>query len=191
MREEIHRAILEHQKVFAALTPADLDLIERAAQVWTKTLRDGGKILLFGNGGSAADSQHIAAELVGRFNRDRRALAAVALTVNSSNLTAIANDISFEQVFARQVEAQGRRGDVVVALSTSGNSPNVVAGLVRAKELGLHTIAMTGRKGGKCADVAELVLRAPSDSTPRIQELHITVGHILCELVEADLAQGP
>jgi D-sedoheptulose 7-phosphate isomerase len=168
---------------------ADLELIERAAALWTRSLTEGGKILLFGNGGSAADSQHIAAELVGRYHKERKAFAAMALTVNTSNLTAIGNDYSFNEIFARQVEAHGRRGDVGVGLSTSGNSPNIVAALVKAKEMGLHTIAMTGRKGGKCAEVAELALRAPSDSTPRVQELHITIGHIICEIVETDLAK--
>jgi len=189
MREEITRGLREHNEMFAAISEADLAAVERAAAMWTASLKAGGKVLLFGNGGSAADSQHIAAELVGRFNRQRRAIAAMALTVNTSNLTAIANDFSFDEVYARQVEAHGRKGDVAVGLSTSGNSPNVVAALRRAKEMGLHTIAFTGKRGGKCAEVADLALRAPSDQTPRIQELHITLGHIICEMVETDLAR--
>jgi len=186
----IEGALLDHLAVFQAVGPEHHALIGRMADEWALALRAGGKVLLFGNGGSAADSQHIAAELVGRFARERRALPALALTVNTSNLTAIANDYSFEDVFARQVEALGRPGDVAVGISTSGNSPNVVRAIESAKAAGLATEAWTGGRGGKCAQVAGLVFRAPSDATPRIQELHITVGHIVCELVEEALFGG-
>jgi D-sedoheptulose 7-phosphate isomerase len=185
--DRIERALSDHLAVFHALTGEHKSLIAQMAQAWADALQGGAKVLLFGNGGSAADSQHIAAELVGRFARERRALPAVALTVNTSNLTAIANDYSYDEVFARQVEAMGRPGDVAVGISTSGNSPNVVKALERAKGAGLTTQAWTGQKGGRCAEVAHHAFRAPSNDTPRIQELHITVGHIVCDLVEEQL----
>jgi len=142
---------------------------------------------LCGNGGSAADSQHIAGELVAKLTRERRALAAVALTVNSSLLTSIVNDGAWEQVFARQVEALGQPGDVLVAISTSGRSANVNAAVRVAKQRGLRTLALTGRDGGELAGLADLAIVIPSDNTQRIQEGHITVGHILCDIVEATL----
>jgi D-sedoheptulose 7-phosphate isomerase len=190
MTDRIEKAFLDHLAMFNSVTGEHRKLIARMAADWTKALGAGGKVLLFGNGGSAADSQHIAAELVGRFARERRSLPAMALTVNTSNLTAIANDYSYEQVFARQVEGLGRAGDVAVGISTSGNSPNVVAALLRAKAAGLVTHAWTGSRGGKCAEVAAVAFKAPSDDTPRIQELHITVGHIVCDLVEEALFGG-
>jgi D-sedoheptulose 7-phosphate isomerase len=151
--------------------------------------RQGNKLILFGNGGSAADAQHIAAEFVGRFAFNRTALPAIALGVNGSCLTAIGNDYGFEQVFARQVEALGRAGDVVVGISTSGHSPNILQGLTTAKRMGLRTIAMTGQTGGKlrgCGDVDSCIC-APTDETPRIQECHILIGHVICEIVEQEL----
>jgi D-sedoheptulose 7-phosphate isomerase len=150
-------------------------------------LRAGGKVLLCGNGGSAADATHLAAELVGRFHFDRPALAALSLSDNASAVTCIANDYDFDEVFARQVRAHGREGDVLIAISTSGGSPNVVRAVAAARELGLHTAAFTGADGGELADVCDLALRAPSDETPRIQEAHMLVGHTVCELVEAEL----
>ncbi len=161
--------------------------IADAAEVLIETLGAGGKVLCFGNGGSAADAQHLAAELAGRFVRERRALPALALGANSSDLTAIANDYGFEQVFARLVEAHGRPGDVAIAISTSGNSPNVNAAVRRAHSAGLHTIAMTGNGGGELGGIADTVICVPSDETPRIQESHIVVCHVLCELVDAAL----
>jgi D-sedoheptulose 7-phosphate isomerase len=151
--------------------------------------RQGNKVLLFGNGGSAADAQHIAADLVGRFAFNRAALAAIALGVNGSSLTAIGNDYGFEQVFARQVEALGRAGDVAVGISTSGNSANVLQGLATAKKNGLVTVALTGKAGGKLKgfECVDSCISAPADETPRIQECHILIGHVICEMVEQEL----
>ncbi|MCM8811869.1 MAG: D-sedoheptulose 7-phosphate isomerase [Candidatus Omnitrophica bacterium] len=163
-------------------------VIAEAAQWLIQSLESGGKVLLFGNGGSAADSQHIAAELVGKLLVKRRALPAIALTTDTSGLTALANDFGYESVFQRQVEALGKRGDIAVGISTSGNSPNVLSAIRLAKELGLKTIALTGHDGGTLAQTADLSLIVPSDSTQRIQESHITIGHILCELIEAHFA---
>ena len=163
------------------------DAIARAAALWVRTLRDGGKILFVGNGGSAADAQHLAGELVGRFLKDRAPLAAMALTVNTSILTALANDFGGEYLFARQVAALGRPGDLLVALTTSGASPNILAALRAAREGGLQTMALTGRSGGPAADLCDLVLAVPSDETPRIQEAHILIGHILCERAEGEM----
>jgi phosphoheptose isomerase len=158
-----------------------------AAQLLVAALRRGGRVLLFGNGGSAADAQHLAAELVGRFERERAALPALALTTDTSALTAIGNDYGFDEVFARQVEALGRPGDVAVGLSTSGSSPNVLRGLEAARARGLATIGLTGRDGGALARLADVVIVAPSDVTAFIQECHIALGHALCGAVEAAL----
>ncbi len=155
-----------------------------AAQRLAGVLRAGGKLLLFGNGGSAADAQHLAAEFVNRFQVERPPLAALALTTDTSILTAVANDYDFLQVFAKQVRALGRPGDLAIGLSTSGNSPNVVAGLKAAWGLGLATLALSGREGGPVAAAADLALVVPSRNTPRIQEVHITIGHVLCDLVD-------
>lgn len=155
-----------------------------AARLLADSLRAGGKVLLFGNGGSAADAQHLAAELVNRFQVERPPLAAVALTTDTSVLTSIANDYDFAEVFAKQVRALGRPGDVAMGLSTSGRSPNVVRGLKAARELGLKTLAFSGGDGGPVAETADLALVVPSKNTPRIQEVHITIGHILCDLVD-------
>ncbi len=154
-------------------------------------LRGGGKILLMGNGGSAADAQHIAAELVGRFEKERRGLAAIALTTDTSILTAVANDFHFEQIFARQLEALARPGDLVIGLSTSGNSANVLEAFRVARSLGVKTIAMAGKDGGELARRADLALVVPSQHTARIQEVHITLGHILCAAVDDLLTSGP
>ena len=156
-----------------------------AAEALARSLRRGGKIVLFGNGGSAADAQHIAAEFVGRFLSDRPPLAALALTTDTSALTAIGNDYAFDEVFARQVEALVDDKDAAVGISTSGGSPNVVLGLAAAAERGATTVALTGDDGGTLHETAQHVLRVPTSSTPRIQEGHILVGHILCELTES------
>jgi D-sedoheptulose 7-phosphate isomerase len=155
-----------------------------ASAVIARALRAGGKLLAFGNGGSAADAQHVAAELVGRFRHDRQALAALALTVDTSVLTSVANDDAFERVFARQVEALGRPGDLALGISTSGRSKNVAAALAAARRLGLGTIALTGCDGGEIGRAADIHINVPSDSTPRIQEVHRTLLHVICELVE-------
>lgn len=161
--------------------------IARAASVVADTFRRGGKMLLCGNGGSAADAQHIAGELVAKLARERPALAAIALTVNSSLLTALVNDGDPERVFARQVEALGQRGDVLLAISTSGNSANVNQAARVARERDLQVIALTGKGGGQLASLADVSVVIPSENTQRIQEGHIAVGHILCDLVEVAL----
>jgi phosphoheptose isomerase len=160
------------------------EVLERAAAAIVAALRQGGKVLVFGNGGSASDAQHVAAELVGRFERERKGLAAVALTSDPSVLTSVANDYGFDRVFARQVEALGRAGDIALAISTSGASANVVAALATARELGVTTIGVTGRDGGAVGRVVDLHVNVPSASTPRVQEVHRTLLHVLCDLVE-------
>jgi D-sedoheptulose 7-phosphate isomerase len=158
--------------------------VAAAAEVLGRVFRNGGRVLIFGNGGSAADAQHLAAEFVNRFQVERPPLAALALTTDTSILTAVANDYDFNQVFAKQVRALGRPGDLAWGLSTSGNSPNVVAGLETARELGLQTLALSGGDGGPVAAAAEVALIVPSGNTPRVQEVHITIGHVLCDLVD-------
>jgi D-sedoheptulose 7-phosphate isomerase len=185
---DVARAILDDAVALHEQTRAsDLQPIVGAAAAVVETLRRGGKLLLFGNGGSAADAQHAAAELVGRFGRDRGALAAIALTTDTSVLTSVGNDDSFDRVFARQVEALGRPGDVALGISTSGQSPNVVAGLVTARARGLRTIALTGHDGGAAGRAADMHVNVPSDRTPRVQEVHRTLLHVLCELIERTL----
>jgi D-sedoheptulose 7-phosphate isomerase len=178
---EMVRAGDEAKRQFFAHATND---VARAAGMIIEALHAGGKLLIFGNGGSAADAQHIAAELAFRMGRDRAALAAVALTTDTSLLTAIGNDRSFDQVFGRQIQALGRRGDLALALSTSGNSPNVVEGVMEARRLGIATIGLLGHDGGKLASLVDLALIVRHSDTPRVQEVHITVGHIICQLVE-------
>lgn len=164
---------------------------QRAAALLAACLRNGGKLLLCGNGGSAADAQHWAGELVSRFNYDRPGLAAVALTTDTSILTAIGNDYGYDRVFARQVEALGRRGDMLFALSTSGRSANVLAALQAAREAGLACVGFTGHAQGPMDALCEICIHVPSDHTPRIQEGHEAVGHAICALVEAELFPRP
>lgn len=168
-----------HERVKADPRPV-LDL----AAAIVESLRRGGKLLLFGNGGSASDAQHVAAELVGRFQRERGALAAVALTTDTSVLTGIGNDFGFDRVFVRQIEALGRAGDVALGISTSGGSPNVVAALEVARSRGMKTMALTGCDGGAVGRAAEIHVNVPSSSTARVQEVHRTLLHVICELVE-------
>ena len=156
----------------------------KIAEIVVATLRAGNKLWIVGNGGSAADAQHIAAEIVGRYKQDRPACAAIALTTDTSALTAIANDYGFEQVFARQIAGLGRRGDALLALSTSGRSPNILAALTTARERGIVTIAMTGSKGGTLGALCDHLLVAPSDDTPVIQQIHLAVAHGICEAIE-------
>lgn len=158
--------------------------VEQAGLACVKALKEQRKVLLCGNGGSAADSQHIAAELVSRLNYDRPGLSAVALTTDTSALTAIGNDYGYERVFARQVEAIGQKGDILIALSTSGNSPNVMAALEAAKKQGITTIVLTGKTGGKMNGMCDIMLKMPSSCTPNIQECHIMFGHIICQIIE-------
>ncbi|HUL90486.1 MAG TPA: D-sedoheptulose 7-phosphate isomerase [Pseudolabrys sp.] len=167
----------------AALSNAFAELVHACA----KSIRGGGKLLFFGNGGSAADAQHLATELTIRYKRDRAAIAAIALTTDTSALTAAANDLGFEQVFARQIEALGKPGDVAIGISTSGKSANVIAGLKKARSLTLVTAAFTGQGGGELSSLADHLLAVPSTTTARIQEMHITVGQMLCGALEIEL----
>lgn len=161
-----------------------LNAINEAAKICIKCLKDGGKILFCGNGGSAADAQHLAAELSGRFYKDREPLFAEALHVNTSYLTAVANDYSYDEIYSRMVMSKGRTGDVLIGLSTSGNSKNIVLAFEEAHKRGLINLALTGETGGKMKDTADVLINVPSMDTPRIQESHILIGHIICELVE-------
>jgi D-sedoheptulose 7-phosphate isomerase len=174
-------AIKLHERVRTNLGPAVV-----AAQAIADALKAGHKLLVFGNGGSASDAQHVAAELVGRFQRERAAMAAIALTADTSVLTSVGNDYSFKQVFVRQVEALGRAGDVAMGMSTSGESPNVVAALQTAKARGLRTIALTGRDGGSVGRAAEIHVNVPDENTARVQEVHRTLLHVMCEVIEED-----
>src|SRR5437588_1172524 len=164
--------------------------IFEAAGLIIMCLRAGGKLLFFGNGGSAADAQHLAAEFIGRFVRERAGLPAIALTTDSSILTAVCNDYGFDQIFARQVQALGRPGDVAIAISTSGNSPNIIEGVKAARKGYLKTIGLSGKDGGLLATEADVVITIASTSTARIQVCHITIGHLLCELTEEAMARG-
>jgi D-sedoheptulose 7-phosphate isomerase len=177
----------ETEQNFAALKQNVAPVIA-AARLMERCLRARGKVMFCGNGGSAADAQHLAAELMGRFLCDRAPMAAIALTVDSSALTAIGNDYGFAQVFARQLRGVGQAGDVLVGISTSGNSANVIAAFEAARELDIRTVALTGGGGGKMAQHADVLINAPSLSTPRIQEMHIAIGHTICELIEDSLS---
>jgi D-sedoheptulose 7-phosphate isomerase len=161
--------------------------IVQAASIITSCLQSGGKLLLFGNGGSAADAQHLAAEFVGRFLLERRALPAIALTTDSSILTAVGNDYGFEQVFARQIQALGRPGDIAIGISTSGNSPNVLEAMKTARSQGLRTIGLSGKDGRALAQAVDIAIVVSSDNTAQVQECHIAIGHLLCELTEREL----
>lgn len=171
-----------HERVRTSLGPTLV-----AADAMSQALKAGRKLLVFGNGGSASDAQHVAAELVGRFMRERPAMPAIALTTDTSILTAIANDYSYKQIFARQIEALGQAGDVAMGISTSGESPNVVAGLQTAKARGLKTIALTGRDGGAVGKAADIHVNVPDQNTARVQEVHRTILHVMCDVIEGDL----
>lgn len=191
MKQSIISDIQESIRVKEALLKTDMpDLIERAARKMFDCLQKNGKLLFFGNGGSASDSQHLAAEFVGRYEKERRGLSAIALTTDTSILTAVGNDYGFENVFARQIEALGKSGDIAVGITTSGNSNNVVLALERAREMGLYTIAFSGRQGGKVKSLADLAFVVAAEKTSRIQESHIMIGHILCERVDELIANG-
>jgi len=177
----------EHIEIMSGVLALISGDIERANVKITRTLDNGGTLFWCGNGGSAADSQHLAAELVGRFKKNRKALRSVALTTDTSVLTCVANDYSYEDIFSRQLEALARPDDVLVAISTSGNSENVLRALKKSKDLGVKTIAFLGKDGGQAKSIADLAIVIPSDSTARIQEAHILIGHILCDLIEKGL----
>jgi D-sedoheptulose 7-phosphate isomerase len=185
VRDRIQRNIQINQVLL--LDPAFHNLVAQASMEIVESLRSGGKVIFFGNGGSAADAQHLAAEFTGRYLKDRRALPALALNTNSSSVTAIANDHGFDRVFARQLEALGMAGDVAVAISTSGESSNVLRALEVAKSKRIFTVALTGASGGSMKKLADCIIRIPSDETPRIQECHLLTGHLICEIVEIAL----
>ena len=189
MKAKIIAGFRESIRVKEELLGSQVEVIVRIVEEIVKALKDGGKIIFFGNGGSAADAQHLAAELVGRFKLERRGLPALALSTNTSVLTSVGNDYSFAQVFARQVEALGKREDVAMGISTSGGAVNVIEGILAAKARGIFTIGLTGGKGGKLAELVDLAIVVPSPDTARIQEAHITVGHLVCQLVEERLSE--
>ena len=185
MNQIIKQRLADHLNVLQKLKESDLPLkLEQCAVLIEKALAEGHKVLFCGNGGSAADSQHLAAEFVGRFQKERKGLPAIALTVNTSILTAVANDYGYDTVFARQVQALGEPGDVLVGLSTSGNSKNVLLAIKEAKAKGIACIGMTAESGGKMAETCDICLAVPAKVTARAQEMHILMGHILCELVD-------
>jgi D-sedoheptulose 7-phosphate isomerase len=178
--ENLKNSISAKEKLFETQS----EVIIRLAQLIAEIIKNGNKLLIFGNGGSAADAQHMAAEFVNRFMIDRPPLAAIALTTDTSNITSIGNDFSFDEIFVKQVQALGKKGDLALGISTSGNSPNVVKAIETAAELGLHTVVLTGGSGGKLAGLAEIVINVPSDITPHIQEAQVWVEHLLCWMVD-------
>ena len=192
MRDYIIAQLRETERVISVMLADEIlmDRVEAAAGACISALSRGGKILLVGNGGSAADAQHIAGELVSRFAFDRPGLAAMALTTDTSILTAIGNDYGYDKLFARQIQAHGREGDVLIAYSTSGTSPNVIAALHASKDCGLISIGMTGNRGGPMCKICDFYLEVPSSDTPKIQEGHAVLGHILCGLVERKLFES-
>ncbi len=189
MKSRINKCISNSVENFQRVLNDEIlqENIENIVIKSVEAFRNDKKMLFCGNGGSASDAQHIAAELSGRFYSDRSPLYAEALHVNSSYMTAIANDYGYDETYARLLEACGRKGDVLVGISTSGNSPNVVKALQKANAIGLTTIGFTGIKGGKMKDVCDIMIKVPSDDTPRIQEVHILVGHIICQLIEEEM----
>ena len=184
------RSLEEHLEAIQALIDSRLPEIEAAGRLIWNALESGNKILLCGNGGSAADAQHIAAELVGRYEQQRRAFPAISLTTDTSALTAVSNDYGYEKVFARQVEALAVAGDVLIAISTSGKSPSVIKAAEQARSSGCRTIALTGGRGEPLAGSCDLAVIVPSDRTSRVQEAHITIGHLWCEMVDRALQAG-
>ena len=185
IKQSIEQSIQLKQEILA--DQQILGIIETVANSCVQTYKDGGKVLFCGNGGSAADAQHLSAELSGRFYFDREPLNSEALHVNTSYLTAVANDYSYGEVYSRLVKAMGNKGDVLIGLSTSGNSGNVVNAFKTAKELGMVTVGLTGETGGEMKGVSDFLINVPSTDTPRIQESHILIGHIICELIETAL----
>jgi len=189
MTDQISAIVTDSLDVKRRFFDAHAADVQRAAQIIAASFKAEGKLLVFGNGGSAADAQHIAGELVNRFLQQRRALPAVALTTDGGVLTCIANDTGFENVFARQIEALGSKGDVCIAISTSGRSPNVTAACEQARKQEVTVIGLLGRDGGSVAALCDLALIVPSDDTQRVQETHNLIGHIICELIESELFQ--
>ncbi len=188
IKKHLQESIAVKEKILADASL--LAAVEKVATTIVNAYKQGKKVILFGNGGSAADAQHIAGEFVGRFYKERKPLPALALHANTSVVTAIGNDYGYDAVFTRQVDAHAVAGDVVIGISTSGNSPNVVTAIQKAKEKGAFTVGLTGGKESQLSHAADLCLRVPSQDTPRIQEAHITLGHIICFLVEQTLFPG-
>ncbi|MRR06584.1 MAG: D-sedoheptulose 7-phosphate isomerase [Deltaproteobacteria bacterium] len=187
MKDRITAAFLSHREVLEALERELTPKMIQVAELLVEAFRNGKKLLVMGNGGSAADAQHLAGEIVGRFRLERPGLPAIALNTDTSILTAVGNDYGFEAIFRRQVEAHGQEGDVVIGISTSGSSPNVLSALRLAREKGCRTVGLLGKDGGSIKDLVDIDLTVPGHDTPRIQEGHITIIHILCELVEEAL----
>ena len=188
IKDIIKESIATKQRIYD--DAAMIETLGKVAEVTAHALKNGNKVLFCGNGGSAADAQHIAAELSGRFYSDRDPLPAEALHVNTSYLTAVANDYSFDVVYSRMVKGMGRNGDILVGISTSGNSKNIILAIEEAKKAGMITVGLTGESGGKMRDLCNYILRVPSADTPRIQESHIMIGHIICLLIEEKLFNG-
>lgn len=191
MKELVLKAFEESADVKRRFVAEYADRIVLVSQLLIRTIREGHKVLLFGNGGSSTDASHIAAEFVGRYHRDRSPYPAIALATDMAAVTCIGNDYGYDEIFSRQVRAHGRKGDVAIAISTSGNSPNVLRGAEAAREGGLVTVGWTGGKGGKLAGLVDHAFIVPSTVTARIQESHITLGHVLCELIDAALIGKP
>ncbi len=187
----ISTALRETSRLHAEFPQEQVDRVAKAAQLMTEALKAGRKIIWFGNGGSATQGQHMAGEFVGRFLKERRSLPSISLTENMASVTAIGNDYAFDQIFSRQLEGLAQPGDVAVGLSTSGNSPNIVKALQNAKGLQISTIGLTGQSGGQMAALCDVCICVPSTVTARIQEVHLTIGHILCGLVEDALLASP
>ena len=188
MKATIADEFSSHLETIQAVIGQMEEDLARASQIAVDTLKRGNKVLLCGNGGSAADAQHIAAELTGRYKSERRGLPGIALTTDTSALTAISNDYGYDRVFDRQVEALANKGDLLIGISTSGNSANIISALKLAKELGCSTIGFSGRDGGKMNEVCDVNLVVPSDNTPRIQEMHILFGHTICQIIDNELS---
>ena len=188
MKKRISELLTEDTAVKKALLETQVAKIEALAMMMISTIKIGGKILVFGNGGSASDSLHIVAELVGRFRKERKPIPAIALSTNISLITALGNDYGFENIFERQIEGLGKKGDMALGISTSGNSKNVIRGIKKASEMNMKTAALTGKSEGELSRIADVSVNVPSSNTPRIQEAHITIGHIVCEIVEDALS---
>ncbi len=187
----LREVFLESARIKESFIRQNEETVLKAFKEVARRIKEGAKLLICGNGGSAADAQHIAAELVGRFSRDRKPISAVALTTDTSILTAVGNDYGFDKIFERQVEAIGKKGDVLLAISTSGNSKNVIEAVKKAKDMGLFTLGFLGKDGGELRKIVDAPIVVNSNSTPRIQEVHITLGHALCQFIEEYLFYFP
>ncbi|MDD2790498.1 MAG: D-sedoheptulose 7-phosphate isomerase [Sulfurimonas sp.] len=185
IKDQIKKSYETKQDIYN--NDALIDTIEKVAKECVRLYRGSNKTILAGNGGSAADAQHIAAELVGRYGFDRPSIPSLALTTDTSNLTAIGNDYGYDKVFSRQLEGMGQKGDIFIGISTSGNSVNIINAFESAKAKGIMTVALVGRDGGKMGEIADIAIIVPSNSTPRIQESHILIGHILCDIIEKEI----